>query len=201
MPKTPISFATTPQPGPDGTLSVTITHLEMTRAPSGSAMRSPAAGLAILRVKTPTVPFYRFLYNHVGEPWLWYERRAMSDKTLTEVLSHEKNQVYVLYREGDPAGYVEFDYRDEREAVLAYFGLLPGHIGNKLGPWFLDWAVRTAWLSKPARLIVNTCNLDHPKAIIVYQRVGFRPYHQEQKIISDPRQSPFWLSPPDDEVD
>ncbi|NBP94353.1 MAG: hypothetical protein EBU28_02980 [Gammaproteobacteria bacterium] len=118
MPNTPISFATTPQPGPDGTLSVTITHLEMTRAPSGSAMRSPAAGLAILRVKTPTVPFYRFLYNHVGAPWLWYERRAMSDKTLAEVLSHEKNQVYVLYREGDPAGYVEFDYRDEREAVL-----------------------------------------------------------------------------------
>ena len=173
----------------------------MTRRPSGMALRSPSSGLAILRIKNPTVPFYRFLYNQVGEPWLWYERRAMSDSQLGGILSEEKNHVYVLYRDGDPAGYTEIDYRDEKEVVLAYFGLLPHHIGKGLGPWFLDWSVRTAWQTNPSRVVVNTCNLDHPKAIIVYQRAGFRPYRQEEKIISDPRRSPFWMMPPKDTDD
>ena len=190
-------FATRPKPHADGTLSVTITHVEMKRAPMGRALESPGSGLAILRIKRPTTPFYRFLYNQVGARWLWYERRAMSDKTLNEILSHEKNHVYVLYHDGDPAGFVELDHRDQNENELAYFGLLPAHIGKRLGPWFLDWAVRTAWHTRPKRLIVNTCNLDHPKAIIVYQRAGFRPYQQEEKTISDPRQSSLWNTPPE----
>ena len=101
----------------------------------------------------------------------------------------------MLYRGGEPAGYVELDFRQEDEAEVAYFGLLPWHIGSGIGPWFLEWAVRAAWTDKPKKLIVNTCNLDHPKAIIVYQQAGFRPYRQETVTIRDPRQEPFWNGP------
>ena len=64
-----------------------------------------------------------------------------------------------------------------------------------IGPWFLDWAVRIAWTDKPKKLIVNTCDLDHPKAIIVYQQAGFLPYRQETVTIRDPQQEPIWNGP------
>ena len=189
------SFATAPQPRDDGTLRVTITYLQMTRQPTGTPRRPPLKDLAVFRIKRPSLPFYRFLYNEVGKPWLWYERRAMADTDLKTILSNEKVHVYALYRGGEPAGYVELDYRQDNEVELAYFGLLPWHIGNSIGPWFLDWAVSTAWNDRPSRLIVNTCNLDHPKAIIVYQQAGFRPYRQDTVTIRDPRREPFWDSP------
>jgi len=51
----------------------------------------------------------------------------------------------------------------------------------------MNWAVDQAWQHGPKRLTVNTCTLDHPKAIRTYQRCGFVPYHQERKLIDDPR--------------
>ena len=34
---------------------------------------------------------------------------------------------------------------------------------------------------------MNTNTLDHPKALPLYQPMGFVPYAQERKIIDDPR--------------
>jgi hypothetical protein len=130
-------FATIPQPGPDGTLQVTVTYLQMTRPPTSSLRRSRADDLTILRVREPTVAFYRFLYNHVGEAWLWYERRALADDALAEILNDSKVHVYVLYRAGAPAGYVELDYRVSNEVELAFLGLFPEKIGRGFGPWLL----------------------------------------------------------------
>ena len=93
-------FATAPQPRDDGTLRVTITYLEMTRQPTGVSRRPPLSDLAVFRIRQPSVPFYRFLYNEVGKPWLWYERRAMADTDLQEILSNERVHVYALYRGG-----------------------------------------------------------------------------------------------------
>jgi hypothetical protein len=34
---------------------------------------------------------------------------------------------------------------------------------------------------------VNTCTFDHPRALPLYQKLGFVPYRQETQIIDDPR--------------
>ena len=34
----------------------------------------------IMRVVMPTISFYRFLYNTVGEMWEWVDRRKLSDE-------------------------------------------------------------------------------------------------------------------------
>jgi hypothetical protein len=34
---------------------------------------------------------------------------------------------------------------------------------------------------------VHTCNLDHPRALGLYQKAGFTPYGQEATVIDDPR--------------
>jgi predicted N-acetyltransferase YhbS len=65
-------------------------------------------------------------------------------------------------------------------AELAYFGIMPEFIGMGLGPYLLGQALDMLWHKEPARVLVNTCTLDHPKALPLYQRFGFRPYDQQK---------------------
>ena len=181
---------------PAGTLEVTITYLEMHRRPGSGLRPSLHEPIAILQARQPTLSFYRYLYCHVGEPGLWYERRAMDNKTLRAIIHDPAVSIHVLYFDGVPAGYVELDSRVDHEIELAYFGLLPEFIGRGFGPWLLNWALDTAWNREPSRIWVNTCNLDHPKALPCYQRAGFEPYRQEFIRIRDPRLEPYWNTQP-----
>lgn len=175
-----------------GTLEVTITYLEMHHRPTRDLRTAPHERIAVLHADKPTASFYRYLYNHVGEPWLWYERRAMDNETLCSIIHHPAVSVYVLYWKGVPAGYVELTTGLNLEIELSYFGLFPEFIGRGLGSWLLDWTLDTAWSREPSRIWVNTCNLDHPKALLCYQRAGFKPYRQETIRIRDPRLEPYW---------
>ena len=177
---------------PAGTLEVTITYLEMHRRPSSSLRLSTPKRAAIFQAHQPTLSFYRYLYVQTGGPWLWYERRAMDNETLRAIIHNPAISIHVLYFDGVPAGYVELDSRVDHEIELAYFGLLPEFLGRGLGSWLLNWALDTAWNREPSRIWVNTCNLDHPKALLCYQRAGFEPYRQEFIRIRDPRLEPYW---------
>ena len=175
---------------PVGHLDVTITHLEMTRRPRLPAPPPPALKVAVLRAENVSVPFYRYLYNTVGAPWAWYERRRLSDDELAAIIRHPDVDVLVLYAGGEPAGYAELDRRAMPDIELVFFGLMPHFIGRKLGPWLLHWVIDAAWTREPQRLWLHTCSLDHPRAIAHYQRAGFVPFKQERKLIPDPRPLP-----------
>ena len=176
-----------PAPRPDGKLDVVITYLEMLAAPKRVPHPAPKRKLALLRAESMPVHFYRYLYEVVGEPWLWYERRMLDDEALAQAIQDERVDIYVLYADGVPAGYAELDRRMEGEIELAYFGLVPDFIGQGLGRYLLDWTIDTAWRHSPRRLWLHSCNLDHPRALQTYQKAGFVPYRQEQKTIDDPR--------------
>jgi GNAT superfamily N-acetyltransferase len=175
-------------PLPDGNIQLTITFLEMAEPPSRPALHPPhRLKLALMRAERPTISFYRYLYDTVGGPWYWWERRQYSDKRLAAAIHDDRVEVYVLYVGGVPAGYAELDRRQGPEVIdLAYFGLIPEYIGMGLGPYLLDWAIRHAWSYGPQRVTVNTCTLDHPKALPMYQRAGFRPLRQVTRVIEDP---------------
>jgi ribosomal protein S18 acetylase RimI-like enzyme len=177
-----------PEAETPATIDYTITFLEMTQRPTVPAPHPPSGlSIALLRAVEPSVRFYRFLYDGVGEPWIWWERRQMSDAALAAVVTDPAVEVYVLYVEGTPAGYAEVDRRDPKAVDLAYFGLLPEFTGKGLGPYLLSAALDIAWSSDPERVTVNTCTLDHPKALPLYQRFGFQPIRQERRSIRDPR--------------
>ncbi len=173
--------------GRQGQLRVVTTYLEMRQPPARPPPKPPMRGISVTRAAPPTVSFYRYLYNSIGAPWLWYERQAMADDELGAIIQHPDVEVYVLYLEDVPAGYVELDRRIAGETEVAYFGLMPEFIGRGLGPYLLDWAVKTAWAKHPDRVWVHTCNLDHPKARSVYEGIGFICYKQETTLIDDPR--------------
>ena len=93
----------------------------------------------------------------------------------------------MLYANGVPAGFAELDCRSLPVVELAYFGLMPEFIGKGLGGHLLAGAIENAWRHEPDKLTVNTNTLDHPKALPLYQRLGFQPVKQEVREIDDPR--------------
>jgi GNAT superfamily N-acetyltransferase len=122
------------------------------------------------------VELYRSLYDAVGRPWHWVDRKRLSDDELARILGDPAVEVHVLRVGGEPAGYAELDRRVAGEIELAYFGLMPAFVGQGLGGYFLRWAVARAWSYAPRRVWVHTCTLDHPSALPCYLRAGFREY-------------------------
>lgn len=164
-------------------IPTTVTFLQMHQRPGKSAPAPMSPRLSIQRVEKPTVPFYRYLYETVGKPWIWVNRRRMSDTDLAAAITETGIEVYVLYARGEPAGYAELDARDPANIELSYFGLVPGFTGTGLGAFFLGEAIAIAWDKEPKRLHVQTCTLDHPRALPLYQRMGFTPFAQTQATV------------------
>jgi GNAT superfamily N-acetyltransferase len=175
-----------PSPDADGKLATVITYLEMTQPPAGPSPPMPH-GVSLQRVERCSVAFYRFLYNTVGQDWLWYERRLLDDDELRALLGDPGISIHVAYRGGAPAGIFELDARQAGVVDLAYFGLMPEAIGQGIGPWLLRAALDLAWQQNPLRVTVNTNSLDHPAALPTYRKAGFRPYRQVPHRFDDPR--------------
>jgi GNAT superfamily N-acetyltransferase len=168
-------------------IEVTVTYLEMKARPGLPTPPAPSVKYRIDLVEKPSVPFYRYLYNTVGAPWLWHERRKVADAELAKILASPSLWLYVAYAGGEPAGYAELDAREPPDIQLAYFGIVPKFIGQKIGPTLLRAAVDAAWSRTPSRFWVHTCSLDHPKALRTYQRAGFATYDRVVRRIRDPR--------------
>lgn len=167
---------------PVGRVPSTITWLECLEPPRGSPLQAPLAGTEIVRALRPPVHFYRYLYDTVGGPWLWNRRRLMPDAELKAILESEATDLRVLWVLGVPAGYVELDFALAPDVSLAFFGLVPEFTGRRLGPWLLDWTVRHAFRKGATRLHLNTCDLDHPKALATYEAAGFQAYDRTESF-------------------
>jgi GNAT superfamily N-acetyltransferase len=184
QPSSPVPelFAHQPPPRADGRLPITVTHLEMVPSEWTQRGRPPDIGVAIERIAAPTAAFYRDLYDRVGRPWLWYERRLLSDAALTALLAQPGHELHVARHDGDLVGYFEL-VGDE----LVFFGLTLAYVGRRLGPWLLDRAIERAFARGTARLCLNTNTLDHQRALDTYRKAGFRPLRTESKELQDPR--------------
>jgi len=169
-----------------------VTYLEMSAPPAAPPLAPPRAGLEIRAAHRPTVSFYRYLYDTIGEDWTWVVRRLLSDAELRALLDDPAVEVNVLWADGVPAGLAELDRRLSPDVELAYFGLLPDFIGQGLGRWLLDWTIRHAWRTGARRLWVHTCDLDHPRALGVYRKSGFRVYDRrlEQLLLPEGMRPP-----------
>lgn len=160
------------------TVPVKVTYLQMLRRPQ-CTMRPPMPGIEITRIEKPTIAFYRFLYDSVGQDWNWVDRQLMSDERLGDVIHDDRVEIYVLYADGAPAGYAELDRRIDEEIELAYFGLLPEFVGRGLGRHFLHWTIDKAWSYAPKRLWLHTCELDHQAALPMYRKAGFEVFAEK----------------------
>ena len=178
----PELFSHQPPPRSDGRLEVTITYLELAADDWTRRAEPPASKIDITREVSPNVALYRELYDRVGRPWLWYERRLLSDEALNALLSQPGHELHVARSSNDFVGYFELGV-DE----LVFFGLTQNHIGQRIGPWLLDRAIERGFARGSQRLSLNTNTVDHPRALATYLKAGFRIVRREMKVLQDPR--------------
>ena len=113
-----------PARSPDGTLELVTTHLELRHPPRHPRVSITGRTLALVHAKRPTLHFYRYLYETVGSPYLWWERREMDDQALSTLIHDDRIEVHVLQVDGVPAGFAELDRRQTGEVGLTHFGLV-----------------------------------------------------------------------------
>ncbi|MEO8850660.1 MAG: GNAT family N-acetyltransferase [Allobranchiibius sp.] len=165
---------------------MTTTTLRMMQQPTTPSRALPD-GARIDQVKEPTPEFARWLYAAVGGPWRWTDRLGWNRQEWADGLARPGAELYVLYSDGAPAGYVQLDAvaddpgeSPSSSVEITYFGLMEHAIGQGLGGALLGYGIARAWSVSDRRGLppvenvwVHTCNLDGPHAIANYQARGF----------------------------
>lgn len=168
---------------PAGHVGAVVTFLEMTGRPKPRPVPD-AQGLQLVRWREVDPAKYRTLFERVGANWLWYSRLAMDDSTL---LASVAEVHAVLDRRRIEVGMVELDFREPRQCLIRFLGLVPELAGKGLGKWLFAQTLALVWRPGVERVHVNTCSLDHPAALPSYLKAGFRPYRRAFESFPDPR--------------
>jgi GNAT superfamily N-acetyltransferase len=164
-------------------LETTVTFLEMKRPPAKYPPMPLGKHLALLRTRQIPLHFYRYLMDRVGRKWHWVNILRMDDDQLASSIHTTDRDIRVLYLEGSPAGFFDITPSLPISCELTFFGLMDHAAGMGLGRWFLGAAIEAAWSHGPEKIKVQTCTLDHPAALPLYQKLGFEPVGQSKEII------------------
>ena len=167
---------------PGDPIDYVVTYLEMAERPRAPVPARPAnLQTALIRAEKPPKEYFLYLYQTVGAAHEWTDWLEKSEEEIEEFIHRKGIFLYTLMVDGWPGGFFMLDSSVPGTCDLAYFGLVPQAIGRGLGRWLLATAVETGWdLPGTEKMTVNTNTLDHPRALPMYQRVGFVPARQEK---------------------
>lgn len=158
-------------------LTTQVISLEM-RAPSQTEVPEPHSNepLAVTRVHDIRLDSYRTLYRALGDAHHWTSR-LLPDDQLSREIHHESTRIFVLLCGEIVAGWFEIEMRPSvREARIVHFGILPAFRGRGFADYLLSKAIAVGFAEGAGRLTLETNTLDHPAALPLYRRHGFRPY-------------------------
>jgi len=117
----------------------------------------------------------KFFYKNVGKNHRWID--------WIEYVSNKKLFTYVLKEKNEIAGYYELlFYENNKEAEIAYFGILEEYFGKKLGGYLLSEAIKNSFNQGAKRVWVHTCSLDHENALKNYLARGMEVFKTETLI-------------------
>ena len=137
-------------------------------------------GYSIELVKPADFQLNKFFYKNIGNKHHWVDRLIWTEKQWIEYTTNERVKTYILKKKDDLAGYFELIiHRDKNEVEIAYLGLLEDYLNMKLGSYLLSSAIKNSFLSKPQRVWVHTCSLDHKNALINYTSRGMKIFKKE----------------------
>ncbi len=158
--------------------NVTTYYLEMLRRDALRPGRA-FAGVDVIKVHPASPELNRSLYETVGAEWHWVDRLVWTPEEWFSWVNRDALQTWIAWVGGAQAGYFELELQGKRSVEIAFFGLLPGFIGQGLGGHLLTVAIRQAWNMKSERVWVHTCTLDHPNALANYKARGFQVFREE----------------------
>lgn len=156
----------------------TVTYLEMPTPPDYGLAPLPG-DIRLERAIDPPVWYFLALYDAVGRAYEWqdrFEQAERAPKALQDFVRDPDVVIWTALRHGWPQGFFVLDWRAAGLCDLAYFGLVPQAVGTGLGRPLLQSAIATGWARDGVeKMTVNTCTLDHPAALMLYQKMGFAP--------------------------
>ena len=155
-------------------------YLEMTEPGQLRPVHLDGNHVEVRRASVPCPELNRFFYVTVGEAWCWVDRLSWSLEQWREYVSQPDLETWLLFVGGTPSGYFELKGRWGSDIEIAYFGLLPQFIGQRLGGYLLTAAAGRAWEKGASRVWLHTSSFDHPVALANYQARGFRLYREEK---------------------
>ncbi|WFU25482.1 GNAT family N-acetyltransferase [Bradyrhizobium sp. CB1717] len=117
---------------------------------------------------------YLNIYRRVGAPWGWRSRLSWTTDEIATLLTRDDREVCVLHEATSDIGFYEIDLGAEREAEILYFGLIPTAVGRGYGFVLMDDAIHRAYARGVRLLRIKTSTTDHPNALRLYHKVGFR---------------------------
>ncbi len=127
-----------------------------------------------------SIELFRSLYADVGGEYRWVDRLIWTDEEVRAYLADPAVSIWLLTVRGALAGYFELRRDADAGVEIAYFGLLPGFTGRRLGAHLLTEAVERAWSMGARRVWLHTCTFDHPAALPNYIKRGFTVFKTEQ---------------------
>ena len=156
-----------------------VTYLELREPPAAVPGGAAAEGIEL---ETPTIESYLDLYRRVGAPYRWDSRLKMERAALESLLLGGDLHIYLARVQGEAIGFCEFDRAAFPVIELKNFGLVPEAQGRGIGPRLLGTSLQREWESGAKRIWLHTDTWDHPAAVPVYERAGFRVYDVRYEV-------------------
>ena len=176
---------------------VTAYHLDITTPDDILCVRANNGKAHMRQLRIDENNYARCLYGSVGERWHWADRYLWSLKKWDQRLSQSAVSIWVLESEDKPMGYYELEEQEDKNIEIRYLGLLSDSIGKGFGRFILMDALQRSFSMGALRVHVQTCTLDHPRALPNYQALGMKLVKTEKEIKHFP---PGWPRPESDKV-
>jgi len=157
----------------------TVFYLELVRPGRVPAIKAPKPPVIVRRIQAPRPELNRLFYLTIGRNWHWVDRSNWSIEDWRKLIERQDYETWIAYRSTTAVGYFELDFQDCQNPEIVYLGVMPGFDGQGLGQYLLQKAVRRVWRQGARRVWLHTCSHDHPAALHIYQKNGFRIIRQE----------------------
>ena len=158
-------------------------YLELKSFEDFKEVTKPSEDYFVELVNPKDFQLNKFFYKNIGKDCQWVDRLVWTDLEWTKYISDEKLSTYILKKKNEIAGYFEllFD-ENNKEAEIAYFGILKENFGKKLGGYLLSEAIKISFFKGSSRVWVHTCSLDHKNALKNYLSRGMKIFKSETLI-------------------
>ena len=171
-------------------INYVVSYLEMVVPPFFGWPSEPSGNILILEANNPPVRYFFSLYEAVGADYEWTDKFRCSIKEVNDFLLDPNVKLFTFLKNGWSAGFFVLDKRKQNICDLAYFGLVPETIGHGYGEYLLKFAIKQSWAAEDINLLtVNTNTLDHPNALPLYKKMGFKVIKNEKetRILTRPK--------------
>ena len=155
-------------------------YLEIKNQEDFKKVEKPSESYSVNIADPKDFQLNKFFYKNIGKNCQWVDRLIWSDLNWIDYVSNKNLFTYILKDQDEIAGYFELILnKNNKEAEIAYLGILEEYFGKKLGGYLLSEAIKQSFRMKSLRVWAHTCSLDHKNALGNYLSRGMKIFKSE----------------------